>query len=464
MEGKNIMIDTAILLAAGRGTKMWPYGDTWPKAALPIANRPVIDWQIHALHACGIKHIVVVTGHLGGQVRAAVSGRMGVECVEHKQPRGTADSLLCGLACAKAERFVVAYGDILYTREDLQRLLGRAQETSGHAALVQPLGNLSPTEWLCATLRGNQINRILGHPREATHRLCGLYVLSRDMIPHLGNHPGLMTSVEVGTMPPLEAELAESLSRSLQNGDPLHAVEAQHFYADLDKPWHYLDANTEFLALLGGNLTGNEIADTAHIDPGAEIEGYLIAGAGAVIGKGVKIRGNLWAGQNSRIIEGAILGGNCAIGDDSVLREYCLVGNCSSIGRRCVIGHAAEFSGILMDGAYSYHYGEYWGIIGRSSDLGAATVCGNLRFDDQNTIHRIKGRREIPLSHSANAAYLGDYTRTGVNAILMPGVKVGAWSIVGPGVILQEDLPNNSLVYVKQEQVRAAWGPEKYGW
>ncbi len=458
------MIDTAVILAAGRGTKMWPYGDTWPKAALPIANRPVIEWQIQALQAGGIKHIVVVTGHLGGQVRAAVADRMGAECVEHKQPHGTADSLLCGLACVKAERFVVAYGDILYTRDDLQRLLDRARESNGHAALVQPLGNLPPNEWLCANLREDQVSRILGHPRESTHRLCGLYVLSRDITPYLVNHPGLMTSVEVGNMPPLESELAESLSHSMQNGDPLHAVEARHFYADLDKPWHYLDANTAYLAYLGSQLTGNDIAETARVDPGAEIEGYVIAGEGAVIGKAVKIRGNLWVGRGSRVVDGAMLGGNCSIGEDSVLREYCLVGECSSVGSRCVIGHAAEFSGILMDGAYSYHYGEYWGIIGRSSDLGAATVCGNLRFDDQNTIHRVKGRREVPVSNSANAAFMGDYTRTGVNAILMPGVKTGAYSIVGPGVILQEDLPNNSLVYVKQEQVRTTWGPEKYGW
>jgi bifunctional UDP-N-acetylglucosamine pyrophosphorylase/glucosamine-1-phosphate N-acetyltransferase len=115
-----------------------------------------------------------------------------------------------------------------------------------------------------------------------------------------------------------------------------------------------------------------------------------------------------------------------------------------------------------MEGAYSYHYGEYWGVVGRNSDLGAATVCGTLRFDDQLTIHRVRNRREIPRT-GANASYLGDYTRTGVNAILMPGVKVGAYSVVGAGVILNEDLPNNTLVYAKQELVTRPWGPERYG-
>ncbi len=66
------MVETAVILAAGRGSKMWPYGDTWPKAALPVANRPLIQWQIETLQACGIKTIVVVIDHLGAQIRDAI--------------------------------------------------------------------------------------------------------------------------------------------------------------------------------------------------------------------------------------------------------------------------------------------------------------------------------------------------------------------------------------------------------
>lgn len=458
------MIETAVILAAGRGNKIWPYGDTWPKAALPIANRPLIQWQIQALQACGVKTVIVVIGHLGAQVRNAVSDLAGVECVEQKNPQGTADSLLCGLACIKEEKFAVCYGDILFTEEDLKRLFTAAQETNGDAALVQPVGKLSSSEWLCANRKENNIAEILGHPREATHRLCGVYVLSRKIAPYLANNPGVMRSVEVGNMPPNEAELAESLSQLLRTGGRIQPVETQDLFFDLDKPWHLLDANQAYLNYLGSKLTRNQIHSKARIDPGAEIDGYVVAGEGAVIGKGVKIKGNLWLGVNAQAIDGAIVGGNTSIGGEAIVREYCRIEAGSSIGSRCVVGHCAEFGGILMDGAYSYHYGEYWGIIGRSSDLGAATVCGNLRFDDQRTIHRIQGRREVPDSGGANAAYLGDYTRTGVNAILMPGVKVGAYSIVGSGVILTEDLPNNSLIYVKQELARTAWGSEKYGW
>jgi len=79
------------------------------------------------------------------------------------------------------------------------------------------------------------------------------------------------------------------------------------------------------------------------------------------------------------------------------------------------------------------------------------------------SMHRIKGRLESP-TEGANATYIGNYSRTGVNAIIMPGVKVGSYSLVGPGVVAYEDIPSNTLVLLKQELIKKEWGPHRYGW
>lgn len=458
------MVKTAVILAAGRGSKIWPYGDTWPKAALPIANWPLIQWQIEAMQSCGVENFIVVVDHLAGQIRSAVTEYEAVECIEQPRASGTAEALLHALDYVEDEKFLVVNGDTLFTEEDMGALLELARNNPEPCALVQALGTLPPNEWLCANLEEDSIKEIWGHPRESTHRLCGIYVLNRDMVPYLENHPGFMISVEVGAMPPQEFELAESLSQFIKAGGAVAAIETQELFVDIDKPWHLLDANSAFLNYLGAKLSGNELAAGAVIEEGAEIEGFVVMGENAFIGHDVKIKGNLWIGANSKVIDGAIIGSNSCIGEKTIIREYCRVEENTSIGSNCIVGHGAEVGGILMDGAYSFHYGEYWGIIGRSADLGAATVCGNLRFDDQKTVHRTKGRKETPTTNSVNAAYMGDYTRTGVNTILMPGVRIGAYSVVGAGVILNEDLPNNSLIYVKQDQVRTTWGPDKYGW
>ena len=182
-----------------------------------------------------------------------------------------------------------------------------------------------------------------------------------------------------------------------------------------------------------------------------------------MIRKGVIISGNCIIGDNTTIENGALLMGNNVIGSNCRISNYCYLDRGSVVGDRCVINHCAEFAGVLFEGVYLYHYMELYGVIGENTDIGAATVCGTLRFDDGTTTHKIRGRKEIPLSHS-NATYIGDFCRTGVNVIFAPGKKVGCYSIIGAGTIVDRDLPDKTLVYPKQELVFGEWGPEKYGW
>ena len=64
----------------------------------------------------------------------------------------------------------------------------------------------------------------------------------------------------------------------------------------------------------------------------------------------------------------------------------------------------------------------------------------------------------------ANAAYFGDFSRTGVNAIVMPGKRIGTYSCVGAGVVVYEDIPDRELITLRQDLERKKWGPEQYGW
>ena len=96
------------------------------------------------------------------------------------------------------------------------------------------------------------------------------------------------------------------------------------------------------------------------------------------------LTGTLIAGANNNITNGAILHGNIFVGDQCRISDYCDVGS-SVIGNRCIIGHGAEMSGVLFDKVYLYHYCEMSGVFGCATDIGAATVCGTLRFDDKDT-------------------------------------------------------------------------------
>jgi NDP-sugar pyrophosphorylase family protein len=454
-----------ILLAAGGGRKFWPYSEIRNKCAFPVANVPVVRRLAEQLLEAGVQGLVVVLGAHPGSVRAALAGLEDrVEYVDQPRAEGTADAVVRALDRTGDDPFLAACGDIVTTPETIAALVeaGRGGTAPG-CAVVQPLGAERPGDWITARVRDGALTEFEGHGRGGSHRLCGLYAFQPGAVPFLRANPGIMTHVPVGGMPAPEAEIAESLARMEAAGLPTAILEPVGFLVDLDKPWHILEATHQVLVDLSRRTPESRIAGGARVADSAEIHGKLVLAPGAEIGERVVVRGDLWLGPGAAVTNGAMVGPRCMLGAGARVRDYALVGRDSVLGPQALCGHGAEFDGALMEGAYLYHYCEIYGVVGARVDIGAATVCGTLRFDDGAAVHRVQGRPEQPL-HGANASYLGDYSRTGVNAVLMPGVKVGVYSCVGPGVVLYEDLPSRQLVRVKQDLERRPWGPERYGW
>jgi len=457
------MIQTAILLAAGAGTRFWPYNVVRNKCAFPIANVPAVRRLSDDLAALGITRQVVVVGAGEASVRAALRGASAdIAFVRQAHPDGTAAAAFLGAAGIDGDILVVA-ADSVTDRANLAALRERFERDRPlAAALTQPLGAGSSLDWLIAYVDDGELRGVEGHSRDGDRRFCGVYAFRPEALAFLRDNPALMR-VGVGGMPPVEAEIAQSLQMMVDEGETVAVIDAPGFHVDLDKPWHILEANGRVIGAMAAALEGHQIDPTARVHDGADIGGRLVLGPGAVIGNRVVVDGDLWLGAGAKALNGAIVQGHAVIGQGTVVRDYCQIGGGSSLGARGVYGHGAEFSGVALDTVYCYHYCEIWGVVGQAVDFGAATVCGNLRFDDRDTVWRIKGRPEIPTT-AANAAYFGDFCRTGVNAIIMPGRRLGVYSICGPGVILHDDLPDRTMIMVAQQVTTRPWGPERYGW
>ncbi|UJP05545.1 MAG: phosphocholine cytidylyltransferase family protein [Nitrosomonas sp.] len=60
----------AIILSAGQGRRLLPLTENTPKCLLPVAEKPVLAWQIDALLAAGVDHITIITGFQVGLIEA----------------------------------------------------------------------------------------------------------------------------------------------------------------------------------------------------------------------------------------------------------------------------------------------------------------------------------------------------------------------------------------------------------
>ncbi len=115
----------AIILAAGRGTRLRPLTDTVPKPLIPMAGRGALLRTLDILPP-EVDRIILVVGYLQEQIRAAVGtewkGRP-VEYVSLEVLDGTGPSIRACESIIRGERFLVLNGDDLYGREDLEELM-----------------------------------------------------------------------------------------------------------------------------------------------------------------------------------------------------------------------------------------------------------------------------------------------------------------------------------------------------
>lgn len=177
---------TAMVLAAGRGTRLRPITDSVPKALLDVGGRPMIEYPLRMLAAAGVEDVVVNLHHLGGLVREALGdgGRYGLRIRYSPE-----DPLLdTGGAIRRArpllgeEDFFVVNCDALLD-VDLRALAAMHAERRALATLVVR-ADPAAERWGAIDLGGDgRIRRFLGRPASAPGPLerrmfCGVHVLS----------------------------------------------------------------------------------------------------------------------------------------------------------------------------------------------------------------------------------------------------------------------------------------------
>ncbi|MFO0824751.1 MAG: nucleotidyltransferase family protein [Gemmataceae bacterium] len=113
----------AIILAAGKGTRLRPHTNTIPKPLLPVQGRPILDWIIGALPP--VDRLVVVVNYLAEQIEEYLGTQSHVKnwvTVKQAEPRGTGDALMSCKGTVTADRVMVLNGDDLIGRADLSAL------------------------------------------------------------------------------------------------------------------------------------------------------------------------------------------------------------------------------------------------------------------------------------------------------------------------------------------------------
>ena len=116
----------AVILAGGRGTRLRPITDIIPKPLIPLAGRPIIEWQIMHLAKFGIRSIIVSSGYKSRQIENFLSKRsslgISAEYSVESEPLGTGGALKRAGSMISDASFLALNGDVI-TNIDISRLV-----------------------------------------------------------------------------------------------------------------------------------------------------------------------------------------------------------------------------------------------------------------------------------------------------------------------------------------------------
>ncbi len=120
-------VTKAVLLAAGKGTRMKELTNDIPKPMLPVQGRPILQHIVDGLKAAGVTHVLIIVGYRADVVRDffgdGTKFGLSVEYTVQEVQDGTGRVVELARDFAGNDPFVLSYGDILVNPENYRRLV-----------------------------------------------------------------------------------------------------------------------------------------------------------------------------------------------------------------------------------------------------------------------------------------------------------------------------------------------------
>ena len=427
-------ISKGCILAAGKGTRLLPLTETKPKPLIPIAGKPLLQHSIEMFRENNITKILLIVGHYKEKIQDFFGNGddLGVEIsyIEQKEFLGTAHATDLAKDFASQDPFLLFYGDQYMDSQIFEKVVSEFS-TNKYDGLISAKQMQDPTKW--GILKSNNVGlleKIIEKPSDNRYgnlANAGVYIFNQDIFEGIANTEKSIRG---------EYELTDSIQYLVDKKKKIKIVDISNYYWNgVGYPWQILETNNHIISIMAENHELMQSKSNVIIENSVTIHGAVEIGENTLIKAGTYIEGPL------------IIGKNCVIGPNAYLRPY------STIGDNCKIGNSSEIKASIIMNHTAVPHLSYIGdsIIGEHVNLGCGTVTANVRLDKKNISMEIKGN--LVETHKRKlGAIIGDYASIGINVNIMPGKCIGSYCEIGSNTIVSQNVPANSLLFVKQEQ------------
>ena len=172
----------AVLMAGGKGERLRPLTDDTPKPLLPVAGKPIIDYNVEELEACGVKKIHVTVNYLAHQIEEHFRNRDGraiVDCVKEPKRLGTFGSLAY-IENIDTENIIVMNSDLL-TDIDFEAMFIHHKKTDSDFTIASVPYSVS-VPFAIMRMHGQKVKALEEKPTYNYFANGGVYIMRSDLI------------------------------------------------------------------------------------------------------------------------------------------------------------------------------------------------------------------------------------------------------------------------------------------
>ena len=261
-------ISTAVILAAGLGTRMLPATKSVPKEMLPIVDRPLVQYCVDEALAAGITEIVFVIAEGKGAIREhfeagarveralretgnqrladellEIGSRATFQYVNQDRQLGIAHAVNCARAHLEGRPFALMFpDDLLLGPSCVAELVAAYQQSPGSLIAVETVSDADVPQYGIVDPIDDQnparLRRVVEKPRleDAPSRLgiVGRYILSETIFQHIDRIPPGANG---------ELQITDALASQIAAGESVSCFQFSGVRYDTGRPLGYLTAS-----------------------------------------------------------------------------------------------------------------------------------------------------------------------------------------------------------------------------
>jgi bifunctional UDP-N-acetylglucosamine pyrophosphorylase / glucosamine-1-phosphate N-acetyltransferase len=440
---------TAIILAAGKGTRMQ---STLPKVLHPVCGRPMLHWIVEAARPL-CSSVVVVLGHGREQIQATL--HEGIQVAVQDPPQGTGDAVRVAANQVDLTGIVLVLpGDAPLIRQSTLAALIQGHDDALCSVLTAHITtSQAPSSGYGRIVRDAQgktlsiVEKASATPAqlEITEVNTGIYAfdarwLFEEILPNLKTHPpkneyyltdAIAQAAEAGRLQAIEHD---NLLEVTGVNDRIALAELETAARlEINRAWmakgvHFVDPACTYVD------AGVQLALDVCLGPGVVLKGNTRIGEGAQIGAYCVLENCTVAAQavihSHSVCQGATLEAESSAGPFARLREG------THLGPKAKVGNFVEIKKTHLGAGAKASHLSYLGDakIGDGVNIGAGTITCN--YD----------------GHTKHPTVIGQGAFIGSNTAIVAPLSVGDGALVAAGSTLTHDVPANALAIARAGQ------------